>query len=91
MAQTPLSTPELKLQTETTSDEVIVRCIGRLTYRSSEALRSRVRELVPESKRLVLDLKETSYLDRVSRYVNTDIRRSSFIGAGIFSQAHAQW
>jgi anti-anti-sigma factor len=63
MDQTPLAAPELKLETETTSDEVIVRCIGRMTYGSSEALRSRVLELVPEAKRLVLDFKKMTYLD----------------------------
>lgn len=63
MAQTPLANSELKLETETTSDEVIVRCIGKMIYGNCEALRSTVHELVPESKRLVLDLKETSYLD----------------------------
>ena len=63
MAQTPLANSELKLETETTSDEVIVRCIGKMIYGNCEVLRSTVHELGPESKRLVLDLKDTSYLD----------------------------
>ena len=63
MAQTPLANPELKLETVTTSEETLVRCIGKLTYTSSEALRSTVHRLLPETKRLVLDLKEMSYLD----------------------------
>lgn len=63
MAQTPLTIPELKLETEATSDETIVRCIGKMTYTSSEALRSTVRGLLPETKRVVLDLKGITYLD----------------------------
>ena len=64
MAQTPLANPELKLETVTTSDETLIRCIGKLTYTSSEVLRSTVKGLLPEPKHLVLDLKEMSYLDR---------------------------
>jgi hypothetical protein len=40
MAQTPLANPELKLETETTPEETLIRCIGKLTYTSCEALRS---------------------------------------------------
>ena len=63
MAQTPLANPELKLETVTTSDETLIRCIGKLTYTSSEVLRSTVKGLLPETKHLVLDLKEMNYLD----------------------------
>ena len=40
MAQTPLANPELKLETVTTSEETLIRCIGKMTYTSSEVLRS---------------------------------------------------
>ena len=63
MAQTPPANPELKLETATTSEETVIRCIGKLTYTSSEVLRSTVKGLLPETKRLVLDLKGMSYLD----------------------------
>jgi anti-anti-sigma factor len=62
MAQTPAN-PELKLETVTTSEETLIRCIGKLTYTSAEVLRGAVRPLFPETKRLVLDLKEMTYLD----------------------------
>jgi len=62
MAQTPAK-PELKLETVTTSEETLIRCIGKLTYTSAEVLRSTVRPLFPETKRLVLDLKDMIYLD----------------------------
>jgi anti-anti-sigma factor len=63
MAQTPSAKPELKLETVTTSEEMIIRCIGKLTYTSCEVLRSTVHGLLPQTKRLVLDLKDMTYLD----------------------------
>jgi anti-sigma B factor antagonist len=63
MAQAPLATPELKLEVVTTSEETLVRCIGKMTFTSSGALQTELRRLIPETKRLVLDLAQTSYLD----------------------------
>lgn len=63
MAATPLSTPELKLETVTTLEQTLVRCIGRMTYPSSGTLQTTIRGLIPETKRLVLDLAEVTYLD----------------------------
>jgi hypothetical protein len=45
MAQTPFANPELKFETVTTSEETLIRCIGKLTYTSCEALRSTVHGL----------------------------------------------
>ena len=63
MAHTPFANPELKLETVTTSEETIIRCIGKLTYTSCEALRSTVHGVLPQTKHLVLDLKDMTYLD----------------------------
>jgi anti-anti-sigma factor len=63
MAATPLSTPELRLETVTTSEQTLVRLIGKMTYTSSVALQNTIRGLIPETKRLVLDLADTTYLD----------------------------
>jgi anti-anti-sigma factor len=63
MAHTPFANPELKLETVTTSEETFIRCIGKLTYTSCEVLRSTVNGLLPQTKRLVLDLKDMKYLD----------------------------
>ncbi len=63
MAQTPSANPELKLETVTTSEETLIRCIGKMTYTNCEVLRSTVHGLLPQTKRLVLDLKEMTYLD----------------------------
>ena len=62
MAPTPAN-PELKLETARTSEETLIRCIGKMTYTSAEVLRSAVRPLFPETKRVVLDLKDMTYLD----------------------------
>lgn len=63
MAATPLSTQELKLETVTTAEETRVRCIGKMTYPSSITLQTTIRGLIPETKRLILDLAEVTYLD----------------------------
>src|SRR5579863_2883944 len=63
MAQPPSANPQLKLETVTTAEETVVRCTGKLTYTSCEVLRSAVRDLLPQTKRLVLDLKDMTYLD----------------------------
>jgi|SRR6516165_12572035 len=62
MAQTPAN-PELRFETVTNSEETVIRCIGKMTYTSAEVLRSTVRPLFPEAKRLVLDLRDMTYLD----------------------------
>lgn len=62
MAQAP-TRPELILETVKTSEEMLIRCIGKMTFTSAEALRNMVRPLFPETKRVVLDLAETTYLD----------------------------
>jgi len=62
MTQTPAN-PELKLETVKTREEALIRCIGKMTYTSAELLRSAVRPLFPETKRVVLDLKDMTYLD----------------------------
>lgn len=63
MAQTPLATPELKLEVAATPEETLVRCIGKMTFTSTGALQTELRRLIPETKRLVLDLAEMTYLD----------------------------
>jgi anti-sigma B factor antagonist len=63
MAQTPSVTPELKLEVVKAPEETLVRCIGKLTLTSYSALQTTVRGLIPETKRLVLDLAEITFLD----------------------------
>lgn len=63
MADTPSANPELKLETVTSTEETLIRCIGKLTYANCEVLRSTVHGLLPQTKHLVLDLKDMKYLD----------------------------
>jgi anti-sigma B factor antagonist len=56
-------TPELRLETVAGTDETVIHCGGKLTYTSAEMLRTAVRPLFPETKRVVLDLKGLTYLD----------------------------
>jgi len=64
-AMTANSTPiaELELTTEKTAAETIVRCTGRITSATSELLVSTVRGLMRETKVIVLDLTDVSYMD----------------------------
>lgn len=63
MAQAPLATPELKLEVVATPEEIVVRCIGKVIFTSSAALQTELRRLIPDTKRLVLDLAGMTYLD----------------------------
>ncbi|HKO03548.1 MAG TPA: STAS domain-containing protein [Candidatus Acidoferrales bacterium] len=64
MAATPAApAPELKLNTEKSPAQTIVHVSGRVTARSAELLLNTVRPLIPETKRLLLDLSHLEYLD----------------------------
>jgi anti-sigma B factor antagonist len=63
MAANPLPPPTLTLVTEKTPTEVTVRCSGRITMENSDQLRDTARQLIAESKRLVLDFSDVNYLD----------------------------
>jgi anti-anti-sigma factor len=63
MSAIPIPISELELKVVKAPDEVLVQCIGRITSTSSPALQTTVRDLIPETKRVVLDLTEVSYLD----------------------------
>jgi anti-anti-sigma factor len=63
MAQAPLVIPELKLEVVATPEETVVRCIGKIIFTGSIALQTELRRLIPDTKRLVLDLEEMTYLD----------------------------
>lgn len=41
----------------------IVRCQGRLVMGENDQLQSRIRELIPDNKRIVLDLTELTMMD----------------------------
>jgi anti-anti-sigma factor len=64
MAANPVAPgPALALQTEKTPTETVVRCSGRINSDTSPLLSSTSRNLMLESKVLVLDLTNVGYMD----------------------------
>ena len=63
MAVTSIPIPELKLETVRTPEETLVRCTGKITSTSSGTLQTTIRGLIPEGKRVVLDLTDVNYMD----------------------------
>jgi anti-sigma B factor antagonist len=55
--------PELNLETIRTPEEITVRCTGRITSATSAQFQTTVRSLLPETKSVVLDLTDVSYMD----------------------------
>ncbi|HKV79527.1 MAG TPA: STAS domain-containing protein [Candidatus Sulfotelmatobacter sp.] len=53
----------LKLSTSARDGEVIVQCTGRLTVEHTEILKSHVKSLIPDNKRIILDLNEITQMD----------------------------
>ena len=74
-----------KLQTSTREDEVIVQCVGRLTVEHAESLKNHVKSLIPNKKRIILDLNEITHMDSaglgtlVSLYVSARKAGCDFI------------
>jgi anti-sigma B factor antagonist len=63
MAANPIPISELSLETVRSPEETIVRCTGRINSATSAALQTTVRNLIPETKCVVLDLTDVSYMD----------------------------
>jgi anti-sigma B factor antagonist len=64
MAANPVAPiPELSLDIVRNGDEVLVHCHGRIVSATSAALQDKVRTVIPNSKRIVLDLTDVTYLD----------------------------
>lgn len=53
----------LILQTQLWEDAIIVHCKGRLTAEHSEAMKNHVRNLLPTTRRLIIDLQDVSRMD----------------------------
>ena len=60
---TPTATPQLTLDVEHHGTTTVVRCHGKLVSDVADLLYTRVRDIVPGSKRIVLDLTDLSYMD----------------------------
>jgi len=64
MAANPvIRAPEFTLETEKKELETTVRAAGRITLVPSARLENALRDLIPEGKRIVLDLSNVDYID----------------------------
>jgi anti-sigma B factor antagonist len=63
MATNPVPASELNLTTDSTPIEIIVHCTGKITSNTIQPLKATVKPLFSESKTVVLDLTNVSYLD----------------------------
>jgi anti-anti-sigma factor len=63
MAAVPVSTSEVKLEIIKGLEGIRVRCAGKITSASSSALRTEIRGVIPEAKRIVLDLANVTNMD----------------------------
>jgi anti-anti-sigma factor len=55
--------PALSLRTYAEGDAMIVHCTGKLTAGHTGILRDEVKRLIPQSKKIVLDLTELTQMD----------------------------
>jgi anti-anti-sigma factor len=58
-----LPTPGFRADARRTDDAVIVECHGKLTFEHAPQLRNKVRTLIPDEKRIILDLKQVPFMD----------------------------
>jgi anti-sigma B factor antagonist len=63
MATNPVPISELGLTTDSTPTEIVVHCTGKIASNTTQSLRATVKPLFSESKSVVLDLTNLSYLD----------------------------
>jgi anti-sigma B factor antagonist len=63
MATNPVPVSDLSLITDRTPTEIIVRGTGKVTSDTTQSLRTTVKPLFSESKTVVLDLTNVSYMD----------------------------
>jgi anti-sigma B factor antagonist len=63
MATNSVPISELSLTTDKTPTETIVRCAGRITSDTTQALKTTVKPLLSTGKTVVLDLTNVSYMD----------------------------
>ena len=55
----------LKLHTSVGEDATVVRCTGRLTIETSELLKTEVRPLLMNKRRVILDLSDLAQMDSI--------------------------
>lgn len=83
--QADAAVPPLSLRTYVEGDATIVRCTGKLTAGLTGILRDEVKRLIPQTKKIVLDLTELTQMDSmglgtiVALYVSAKASGSALI------------
>lgn len=62
-ANSSIPAPELALRTDKKADEAVVYASGRITLATASLLQQTIRGLIPETRRIVLDLTNVNYID----------------------------
>lgn len=84
MAANPIPPQELNLETKKSPEETIVTCSGRITSNTTAKLQEEVRNLIPGTKTVVLDLTNVNYMDSsglgavISLYLTARRQRCGF-------------
>jgi anti-sigma B factor antagonist len=55
--------PTLHLDVQRSENEIVVKCSGKLVHDVVGQLKSEVKPLIPQTKRIVLDLSDVAYMD----------------------------
>jgi anti-sigma B factor antagonist len=82
MATNPSPAAGLKMATDRTPTEIVVHCTGKITSDTSQQLKTTVKPLFSESKIVLLDLTQVTYMDSsglgaiVGLYVSAKAARS---------------
>ena len=63
MATNPFPVTELGMAIDRTPTEIVVRCIGKITSDTIQQLKAAVKPLFQESKTVLLDLANVTYMD----------------------------
>jgi anti-anti-sigma factor len=64
LADSPLgSTHSFRVHSYRSEHAIVVACHGKLTLETSPLLKGEVRRMIPEAKRIILDLKEVPLMD----------------------------
>jgi anti-sigma B factor antagonist len=59
----PATANTLTFEIEPKRDTAVVHCHGRLTFGTTDALSAKVRQLIPATRCIVLDLTDVSHMD----------------------------
>jgi anti-sigma B factor antagonist len=62
-AQSSAPFPDIKLEVETSSQEIVVHCSGKITLSTTATFQDQVRPLISQTKRIILDLAQVNYVD----------------------------